>query len=244
MLSHLTATEASNIDKDTLQILISKLIDSNVITIKKTKLGQQSLFVTKDATAIPTKDNAVGTNDIWNHANHENVAHSIINIGLDCKNNDVKEVLTSYVSVKKNRNLTAIVRRVNDMLRDLCEKNGFSFICNDVITTNYLWKDGLHLQDMGTHIISNHFLKFLDYSIDSSFDNCLWLNDSPQTNVSSDIKGLIDLRKRFPYNLWKGYINISSLKEKVIPLREILSNAPMDVLCVDETKIDSSFPDH
>ena len=121
-----------------------------------------------DATVI-----LVGTTDVLNHANHENVAHSIINIGLDCKNNDVKEVLTSYVSVKKNRNLTAIVRRVNDMLRDLCEKNGFSFICNDVITTNYLWKDGLHLQDMGTHIISNHFLKFLDYSIDSSFDNRL-----------------------------------------------------------------------
>ena len=51
----------------------------------------------------------VGTNDILNHANHEDIARSIINIGLDCKN-------------------PAIVRRVNDMLRDLCEKNGFSFI--------------------------------------------------------------------------------------------------------------------
>ena len=29
--------------------------------------------------------------------------------------------------------LTAIVRQVNDMLRDVCEKNGFSFIFNDVI---------------------------------------------------------------------------------------------------------------
>ena len=29
-----------------------------------------------------------------------------------------------------------------------------------------------------------------------------------------------------------------------MPLREVLSNAPIDVLCVDETKLDSSFPDH
>ena len=29
----------------------------------------------------------VGTNDILNHANHEDMACSIINIGLDCKNN-------------------------------------------------------------------------------------------------------------------------------------------------------------
>ena len=59
-------------------------------------------------------------------------------IGLDCKNNGVNEMLISSILVKKNPNLTAIVCRVNDMLRDLYEKNGFSFICNDVITTNYL----------------------------------------------------------------------------------------------------------
>ena len=115
----------------------------------------------------------VGKNDILNHANHENIAHSIINIGLDCKTNGVDEVLISSILVKKNPNLTAIVRRVNDMLRDFCKKNGFSFICNDVITTNYLWKDGVHMQDMGTHIFSNHFLKFLNYSIDSNFHNLL-----------------------------------------------------------------------
>ena len=33
----ISRSEASSIDKDTAQILISKLIDSNVITIKKTK---------------------------------------------------------------------------------------------------------------------------------------------------------------------------------------------------------------
>ena len=115
----------------------------------------------------------VGTNDILSHANHENIAHSIINIGLDCKNNGVNEVLISSILVKKNPNLTSIVRRVNDMLSNLCEKNGFRFICNDVITTNYLWKDGVHLQDMGTHILSNRFLKFLNYSIDSNFENRL-----------------------------------------------------------------------
>ena len=80
----------------------------------------------------------VGTNDILNHTNHEDIARSIINTGLDRKNNGINEVFISSILVKQNPNLTAIVRRVNDMLRDLCEKNGFSFICNDVITTNYL----------------------------------------------------------------------------------------------------------
>ena len=45
-------------------------------------------------------------------------------------------MLIPSILVKRNPNLTAIASRVNDMLRDLCEKNGFSFIFN-VITTDY-----------------------------------------------------------------------------------------------------------
>ena len=115
----------------------------------------------------------VGKNDILNHANHEDIARSIINIGLDCKTNGVNKVFISSILVKKNPNVTAIVCQVNDMLRDLCEKNGFNSICNDIITTNYLWKVCVHLQDMGTHILSNHFLKFSNNSIDSNFDKRL-----------------------------------------------------------------------
>ena len=37
------------------------MIDSNVITVKKTKHVQKSLFLTKDATAILTEDNTVST---------------------------------------------------------------------------------------------------------------------------------------------------------------------------------------
>ena len=97
----------------------------------------------------------------------------------------------------------------------------------------------------GNTYFKQSFLKVLNNFIDISFDNCLGLNDSPQTNdVSSDIKGLIDLHKRFPYNPLIGYININSLKEKVTHLREVLSNAPIDFLYVDETKLDSSFPYH
>ena len=55
----ISRNEAPNIDKDTVQILISKLIYSNVITVKKTKQGQKCLFLTKDATEILTEDNTV-----------------------------------------------------------------------------------------------------------------------------------------------------------------------------------------
>ena len=38
--------------------------------------------------------------------------------------------------------------------------NSFGSICNDAITTEYLWKDGIHLQDLGTNILISNFIKF------------------------------------------------------------------------------------
>ena len=101
----------------------------------------------------------VGTNDILTNANHEEIARIIIKIGLNCKNYGVNNVISSIL-VKKNPNLNALIRRVNDLLRDLCSMNGFGYICNDAITTEYLWKDGVHLQDLGTNILSSNFIKF------------------------------------------------------------------------------------
>ena len=87
---------------------------------------------------------------------------SIIKIGLNCKNYGVNNVVISSILVKKNPNLNALIQRVNDLLHDLCSMNGFGYICNDAITTEYLWKDGIHLQDLGTNILSSNFITFVN----------------------------------------------------------------------------------
>ena len=38
-------------------------------------------------------------------------------------------------------------------------------------------------------------------------------------------------------------MNINSIRNKIISLRELVNKAPIDILCIDETKIDESFPD-
>ena len=38
-------------------------------------------------------------------------------------------------------------------------------------------------------------------------------------------------------------MNIKSIRNKIISLRELVNKAPIDILCTDETKIDESFPD-
>ena len=57
------------------------------------------------------------------------------------------------------------------MLRNLCVINCFGFIFNDMITTKYLWKDGIHLQDLGTSILSKTFIEFVNDYLFSNFDD-------------------------------------------------------------------------
>ena len=57
------------------------------------------------------------------------------------------------------------------MLRDLCVINSFSFICNDIIATTYLWKGGIHLQDLGMSILSKKPIEFVSNYLFSNFDD-------------------------------------------------------------------------
>ena len=63
-----------------------------------------------------------------------------------------------------------------------------------------------------------------------------------EAKIKLDIDGLIKVRNTYPNNPIVGYLNINTLQNKIISLREIIAKALLDVLCVDETKLDDSFP--
>ena len=54
-----------------------------------------------------------------------------------------------------------------------------------------------------------------------------------------DLSGLIKLRKENPNNPNIAYLNINSLRKKI--LRAICLKSSIDILCVDETKLDASY---
>ena len=52
---------------------------------------------------------------------------------------------------------------------------------------------------------------------------------------------LIKLRKENPNNANIAYLNINTLTEKIISLPEICRKSSIDILCVDEIKLDASY---
>ena len=53
---------------------------------------------------------------------------------------------------------------------------------------------------------------------------------------------MIKVRNSHPNNPIIGYLHINTLQNKIINLREIIAKTPLDVFCVDKTKLDDSFP--
>ena len=60
--------------------------------------------------------------------------------------------------------------------------------------------------------------------------------------AKSDLQMLHDLRFDYPKKLLCGYLNISSLKNKIHNLRLIIYDVPIDYFVISETKLDNSFP--
>ena len=58
------------------------------------------------------------------------------------------------ILVKKSPNLYVLLRRVNDMLHDLCRMKSLGYVCNDAISTEH---DEMHLQNFGIKSLSSNF---------------------------------------------------------------------------------------
>ena len=58
-----------------------------------------------------------------------------------------------------------------------------------------------------------------------------------------DIDGLIHLRVNNPFSPIVGYLNVNSLRNKIDDFREVCKKVQIEILCIDETKHDDSFPD-
>ena len=89
------------------------------------------------------------------------VMGNIINIGKSCIDLDVKEIVISILP-KRNIALTCLIWQVKNSLMEQCILNGFGFICNDNISRTHLWKDGIHLEDLGINIQAGNFVGFLN----------------------------------------------------------------------------------
>ena len=110
-------------------------------------------------------DNAllhVGVNDLVNDEDSvQNLLDNLKYIGLKCKSAGVKRVLISE-TVVNNKLTSAYITSVNQHISNMCPYNSFTFIDNNNIPTSSLFRDGLHLPEVGKRILANNFIDNLN----------------------------------------------------------------------------------
>ena len=106
----------------------------------------------------------VGVNDLLNDESQDSVQNLLDNlkqIGRKCKSAGVTRILISGIVV--NKKLTsAYISSLNQRISNMCRDNSFVFIDNDNIPTSSLFRDGLHLLEIGKRVLANNFLDNLN----------------------------------------------------------------------------------
>ena len=101
----------------------------------------------------------VRINNLLNSSSKKSVneiCDEIIKIALRCRSYNIATIFISSITYSTKVNLQ-LIRNSNRLLYHVCTKYGFYFVDNGAVSRCDLWKDGIHLLEIGKTIIVNHF---------------------------------------------------------------------------------------
>ena len=139
-----------------------------------------------------------------------------------------------------------VLERPHEMIVHLCNKLGVCYVDNRNVKRKHLWKDGLHLVESCKVILANNFyLTYVNVFNTHTPSGVIYLDDdirntklgiSISRSSAADLEMLQNDRLKFLHNPLITYLNINSLKNKVIDFGEILKDLPPDYLVISKTK--------
>ena len=114
----------------------------------------ESVIIQTGGNDLPTsRSNPVPVNDI---------ASEIIKSGLICREYGTKNIFISGVLTRRPQYMQIRCRELNVILQEQCKIHGFIFIDNSNIDTSHLQHDGVHLANLGSDILANNYLFYLN----------------------------------------------------------------------------------
>ena len=100
-----------------------------------------------------------GINDILRSKDSNDLndlPENVIKVGKICQNHNIGKIFISGITPSTRANVD--ISNINKKIGELCKKNNFEFIEHPHITTDYLWHDGIHLQDTGKSLLGQNFI--------------------------------------------------------------------------------------
>ena len=102
-----------------------------------------------------------GCNDVNNkNSSPEKITTEIADIAILCRGYGVNDVFISAMICRRGKFLNGKVKRVNFLLKQICEENRYIFIDNSNIEIRDLLKDGIQLLESGKTKLAENFVYF------------------------------------------------------------------------------------
>ena len=111
----------------------------------------------------------VGINDLLNSSSKKSVdeiGDDIIKITLRCCSHNIANIFISSIAYSSKVNLQ-LIRNLNGLLHNACTKYEFHFVDNGAVSKCDLWKDSIHLLEIGKTIIANNFISSINYYLEN-----------------------------------------------------------------------------
>ena len=102
----------------------------------------------------------IGSYSLYRNDNF-GMVDEILNIVDICKSYGVNEVFVSGITCRHQ--FYKNVCEINNMLRSKQFIKDFIFIDNANLKPEHIWRDKIHLNDNGTSILTNNFIRCLNY---------------------------------------------------------------------------------
>ena len=113
----------------------------------------------------------------------------------------------------------------------MCKNNNFIFVDNSSISNIHLFDDGLHLLESSRCVLANNVIDRINNTLSppehththNGVTNRIFLRDVYRNNMLiSDLQILRKRKLKYPRNPLIGYLNINSLRNKIIGVREMI----------------------
>ena len=200
-----------------------------------------------------------GTNDLKQNE-PESIVEQILDIGhvIHSISPKTKICFSGVIKRSDDNELNAKVGEVNGLSKFACSEFGFDYIDNSSKDVSCLNRSGLHLNRRGdTSLAKISTVIYVLFDV-RNFTERVEMVSGENPSVCSDLEifndtatvisnlylpYLAELRKKYSDNPIIGYLNINSLRYKVVDLRHVLFESELDILAISETKLCDEFPD-
>ena len=144
-------------------------------------------------------------------------------------------VLSSIILRTDNPKLAAKAAEANKFINSLCSKNKWKFINHSSINSSCLNSRGLHLNRKGTSYVAKNLSQFITSKEDFASRESVNYSPSKHSHIHS-LQHILSKR-----GLVIACLNINSLVAHIDQLRIFLGLHKIDILAINETKLDPTI---